>query len=284
LRAHREETRAHERMVREELRRRGADTSKLKDLAGRVGGWAMVAFARANPDTPGKLAAHAFSYEHMELAAYELLGRVARHADDRPVAALAKAIGDQERAMGERLAECFDEAVDASLDRSAGNDIAAALASYLTDASAIEAQAVVLLESGSRNAGVPSLANALREHLHETHGHQALVRDRLRAHGAKPSRFQNTALGIGGANLGAFFAAQPDTPVKLAGFAYAFEHLEIAAYELLRRVADRAADQETVGMAEQILVEEYRAAEHVAATWDDAVDAVLGNLVGEGAR
>jgi ferritin-like metal-binding protein YciE len=281
---HRDETRAHERLVREELERRGADTSRLKDVAGRVGGWAMVAFARLNPDTPGKLTVHAFSYEHMELAAYELLGRTAQRADDRPVAALAKAIGDQERAMGERLADCFDEAVDASLDRSAGDDIRSALVSYLTDARAIEAQAVVLLESGVRIAGVQALTDVLREHLDETHGHQRLLEDRLRAHDAKPSRFQNTALGIGGANLGAFFRAQPDTPVKLAGFAYAFEHLEIAAYELLRRVAVRAADDETVAVAEQILVDERHAAEKIVATWDAAVDTVLGNLVGEGAR
>ena len=281
---HRDETRAHERLVRQELQRRGADTSRLKDVAGRVGGWAMVAFARVNPDTPGKLVAHAFSYEHMELAAYDLLGRVARRADDRHVAALAKVIGDQERAMGERLAECFDEAVNASLHRSAGDDIRSTLVSYLTDARAIEAQGVVLLESGARFAGVHALTDVLREHLDETRGHQRLLEDRLRAHDAKPSRFQNTAFGIGGANLGAFFAAQPDTPVKLAGFAYAFEHLEIAAYELLRRVAVRAADEETVAVAEQILAEEHRAAEQVAATWDAAVDAVLGNLVGEGAR
>jgi ferritin-like metal-binding protein YciE len=128
-------------------------------------------------------------------------------------------------------------------------------------------------------AGVPELADVLTEHLEETRGHKRLLEDRLRAHDAKPSRFENTALGIGGANLGAFFAAQPDTPVKLAGFAYAFEHLEIAAYELLRRVAERAADPETAAAAEQILVDERRAAEQVAATWDAAVDVVLGNLV-----
>ena len=186
--------------------------------------------------------------------------------------------------MAERLADCFDAAVDASLHRAAGADIASALVSYLTDARAIEAQAIVLLESGSRIAGVPALTDVLRNHLEETRGHQRLLEDRLRAHDARPSRFENTALGVGGADLGAFFAAQPDTPVKIAGFAYAFEHLEIAAYELLRRVADRAADEETVAVAERILAEERRAAEQVAGTWDGAVDAVLGNLVGEGAR
>src|SRR5829696_7460082 len=70
FREHLEETREQERRVRQELDERGADTSGTKDLAGRVGGWAMIAFAQLNPDTPGKLTAHAFSYEHMELAAY----------------------------------------------------------------------------------------------------------------------------------------------------------------------------------------------------------------------
>jgi hypothetical protein len=59
------------------------------------------------------------------------------------------------------------------------------------------------------------------------------VRARLEEHGSDPSRLKDAVLRIGGLNLGAFFAAQPDTPAKLAGFAFAFEHLEIGAYEQL---------------------------------------------------
>src|SRR5215212_4444193 len=68
-----------------ELERRHAKPSAVKDIAGRVGGWGMILFARANPDTPGKLAMHAFSYEHMELAAYELLRRIADLGGDPAV-------------------------------------------------------------------------------------------------------------------------------------------------------------------------------------------------------
>src|SRR3954471_674093 len=103
LRQHLGETREQERLVREQLELRGADTSTLKDIAGRVGGWAMIAFAKLNPDTPGKLTAHAFSYEHMELAAYELLRRIAERAADGPVAELARRIGPEEQAMADRL-------------------------------------------------------------------------------------------------------------------------------------------------------------------------------------
>src|ERR671916_489810 len=108
FREHLDETREQERLVEQALEARGAETSTLKDIAGRVGGWAMIAFARLNPDTPGKLTAHAFSYEHMELAAYELLQRAATRAGDEPVVDLARRIGAQERAMAERLASAFD--------------------------------------------------------------------------------------------------------------------------------------------------------------------------------
>ena len=108
--------------------------------------------------------------------------------------------------------------------------------------------------------------------------------ERLHARDARPSRFQNTALRLGAVNLGVFFAAQPDTPVKPGGFAFAFEHLEIAAYELLRRVADRAGDPETAAVDDRIAVDERCAAERIAATWDAAVDVTLGERVGDQAR
>jgi ferritin-like metal-binding protein YciE len=276
FREHLAETEEQKRLVEQELDRRGADTSGLKDIAGRVGGWAMVAFAKLNPDTPGKLTAHAFSYEHMELAAYELLKRVAARAGDGQVVRLAETIGAQEKAMGDRLAERFDVAVEASLREKDADDIESELVSYLTDAHAIEAQAMQLLKSGPALAGFDELAQVFRDHLEETREQRRLVEQRLEAHDASPSRFQNAALRIGALNIGGFFGAQPDTPLKLAGFAYAFEHLEIAAYELLKRVADRAGDAATAEVAERIAGEERTAAERIAATWDAAVDASVG--------
>jgi ferritin-like metal-binding protein YciE len=120
---HLKETEEHERLVREQLERRGAKPSAVKDVAGRVGGWGMILFARVNPDTPGKLAMHAFSYEHMELAAYELLRRVAERAGDEPVRAMAERIGAQERAMADRIGELWDRAVEASLREKGAEDI-----------------------------------------------------------------------------------------------------------------------------------------------------------------
>ena len=76
-------------------------------------------------------------------------------------------------------------------------------------------------------------------------------------------------------NWGVFFQAQPDTPGKLAAFAFAFEHLEIGAYELLKRVARRVADEETVNTADRILEQERQAAQTIAGAFDAAVTASL---------
>jgi ferritin-like metal-binding protein YciE len=275
---HKAETEGQESSVRAALEARGADPSTVKDIAGKVGGWAMIAFARLNPDTPGKLTAHAYSYEHMELAAYELLRRFGERAGDASVVALASEIAPQEKAMGERLASMFDRAVEASLREKDAGDIEKELIKYLRDAHAIESQAISLLGAGPAIAEFEPLARLFADHLEETRDQQKLVDARLEAHGAGPSRFQAAALGLGGLQVGGFFKAQPDTPLKLAGFAYAFEHLEIAAYSLLALVAERAGDAETVAVADRIRAQEQAMAERVSSTWDAVVDVALAEV------
>src|SRR5258707_626071 len=114
------------------------------------------------------------------------------------------------------------------------------------DAHAIEAQSIRLLEKAPKIVDDPELAKVFEDHLDETRAQQEIVDARLGAYGAGPSRLKDAVMRLGALNWGGFLAAQPDTPGKLAGFAYAFERLEIAGYEELKRVADRAGDQETV--------------------------------------
>jgi ferritin-like metal-binding protein YciE len=277
---HLAETREHEQAVRAELTRRGAEPSTVKDVAGKLGGWGMVLFARLNPDTPGKLAVHGYSYEHMELAAYELLKRMAQRAGDQHVVELCERLGGQERAMADRVAERWDRAVDASLRQKGAGDLSEEVVKYLRDAHAIEGQALGLLETGPKIAGFDALKNVFAEHLPQTREHQRLVDERLSELGSGPARFQAGALRVGALNLGTFFKVQPDTPVKLAGFAFAFEALESGAYEMLARTADRAGDTKTAELARRIGAEERTARDKVASTWDAAVDAVARETVG----
>jgi ferritin-like metal-binding protein YciE len=275
FRAHLVETERHEQLVRERLEAHGASPSRIKDLLMGVGGKGFVLFAKSQPDTTGKLTAHALSYEHLELAAYEQLIQVADRAGDRETVEVARRIRDEEAAMAQRLEDAMDAAVEASLREKDPADIEKQLVKYLTDAHAIEGQAVKLLEKGTKIAGDPVLAQLYEQHLQETREHLRIVEARLEAHGARPNAVKDAAMRLGALNWGMFFQSQPDTPGKLAAFAHAFEYLEIGGYEQLLRVARRAGDAETVQAAEAILVQERAAARKVAAAFDRAVEASL---------
>jgi ferritin-like metal-binding protein YciE len=261
------ETESQEERVRRRLEAHDASPSKLKDAAGKAGAFGMVLFARSQPDTPGKLVMHAFSYEHMEVAAYELLGIAAREAGDGETASMAEEIADEEREMAERLAASWDEAVEQALREVDPDDLGDQLNAYLADVHALEGQSKKLLGKGKEMDVPEALRAALAQHLAETEGHLQKIERRLDDRGATPSAIKDAMLRLGALNWGTFFAAQPDTPAKLAGFAYAVENLEIAAYELLLRVARRAGDEETVALAESILGEEKNAAKSVADQW-----------------
>jgi ferritin-like metal-binding protein YciE/nucleoside-diphosphate-sugar epimerase len=262
------ETEDQERRVRERLEALGGKPSRLKDAAGAVGGWGMVAFAASQPDTPGKLTMHAYSYEHMELAAYELLKRLAERAGDEETARMAADIAAEERRMAERLEQCFDTAAEASLAAVDPDQLGSTLVAYLRDAHALEGQAEKLLEAGIERVDDEQLEAAFREHLDQTKGHRKRIGRLLEERGAGPSQAKDAILKAGGVNLSAFFGAQPDSTTKLAGFAFAFEQLEVAAYELLQRVAARAGDEAVVAAAERILAEERQAADRVAESWN----------------
>lgn len=272
---HVRETERHEHYVADRLTALSWAPVAHKDLAAKVSGVGMALFARLQPDTPGKLVAHAYSYERMEMALYDLLERLAGRADDPDTAMTARMIGEEERAMADRLADLFDRAVEASLGGLDPDDLGKQLGRYLADAHAIEQQATQLLKKAPQLAGAKDLAAAFEEHLEQTKHHSEMLQDRLSARGESRSALKDAGLRLGAVNLGTFFKAQPDAPAKLAAFAYAFEHLEVAAYELLERVARLAHDDETVAMAMDILVEERAAAAAVHEHFDEALDASL---------
>jgi ferritin-like metal-binding protein YciE len=269
------ETERHERLVRARLEALEWAPVPHKDLAGKVSGIGMALFARFQPDTPGKLVAHAYSYERMEIAVYELLVELAQRLGDSGTTLTASMIAKDEHTMADRLVACFDQAVDASLRELSPEEAGKQLSKYLADAHAIEEQAAQLLKKGPKLAAGEELAKAFEEHLVQTRRHSEVVEGRLRARGDSPSAIKDAVLRLGALNLGMFFSAQVDSPVKLAAFAYAFEHLEIAAYELLKRVAARVEDEETVLAADAILFEERAAGARVHALLVPALDASL---------
>jgi ferritin-like metal-binding protein YciE len=275
LAEHLPETENHERAVRDRLEALGGSPSTAKDVVMAAGGKGFILFARSQPDTPGKLLAHAYSYEHLELAAYRLLAIVADRAGDTETTATANDIAEEERLMGERLAACYDEAADDAISRVDPGGTESALTSYLADAHALEQQAIALLGRAATIAGDPAFVEVYERHLEESREHATAVERRLGAHDSGPSTLKDAAMRLGGLNWSAFFQAHPDTPGKLAAFAYAFEHLEIAGYELLARVAAHAGDEHTRDLCMGILTQERAAAGAIAGTFERAADVSL---------
>jgi len=177
--------------------------------------------------------------------------------------------------MAQRIEALFDATTDASLAAQDPGDLTEQLTKYLADAHAIEGQAEQLLQRAPKIIGAGELAPLFTEHLEETRGHKRLVEERLEALGGKPSKLKDAALRLGALNWASFFQGHPDTAGKLTAFAYAFEHLEIGAYEHLVRVARRANDERTVQLGERILGEERTAAEKLAGSFGAATDASL---------
>src|SRR3954449_4705358 len=149
------------------------------------------------------------------------------------------------------------------------------LVKYLADAHSIEEQALQQLRGAPEAAGDPELAAIFRDHLAETENHERAIRRRLEAHGEGSSTIKDLLMRVGGAGFLLFARAQPDTSGKLVAHAYSYEHLELAAYELLKRVAERAGDTVTAQTAQTIRDQEEQMAKRLEANFDRAVDASL---------
>src|ERR687883_1804719 len=150
------------------------------------------------------------------------------------------------------------------------------LVKYLEDAHALEQHVKVALDALiSAAPDVPELQDPLRRHREETDEHVARLERRLEAYGKSPSKVKDAGMLFGAAGLGALTKLRKDNAGKAARDGYTAEHLEIAAYELLERVASRAGDSETAEVARRNKADEVAMADEIAAKWDLALDLSL---------
>src|SRR5918911_4457106 len=147
------------------------------------------------------------------------------------------------------------------------------LISYIEDAHALEQHVKVALDALiSAAPDVPELQDPLRHHREETDEHLARLEQRLEAYGEKPSKAKDAGMLFGAAGLGALTKLRKDNAGKAARDGYTAEHLEIAAYQLLERVAARAGDDETAEVARRNRAEEEAMARVIDSSWDLALD------------
>jgi ferritin-like metal-binding protein YciE len=142
------------------------------------------------------------------------------------------------------------------------------LVKHIDEAHAMEQNVLRMLDGMISTTDDPGILDALEHHKMQTHGHVDKMAGRLRAHGATPSAVKQ---------VGGVLGALAKIPVDLvrgekagrnARDGFATEHLEIASYELLRRVAEKAGDEETAQVAKEIIEEEKHMANLIAENWD----------------
>ena len=151
------------------------------------------------------------------------------------------------------------------------------LADYVEDAHAMEQNDLKMIDSMISTTDDPDVTQMLEEHRRETEEHEKRLRERLEALGRGTSA-RKQAQAVGAALLkGVGDKARGDKAGKNARDGYTAEHLEIAAYQLLERLAERAGDSETAEVASQNRAEEEEMARKLDANWDRFVDLTLAD-------
>ena len=152
------------------------------------------------------------------------------------------------------------------------------LADYVEYVHALEQNVVLQLDSLILNTGDPELAGLFRRHKEETRRQLQRLRERREAlgRGARLSAARKDLAAIAAAQIkGVGDVLRADKAVQNARDAFVTEHAEIAAYELLERLAERAGDPETAGVARASRAEEEAMAARIAENWDEFLDLTL---------
>src|SRR3954465_10619123 len=155
------------------------------------------------------------------------------------------------------------------------NALQTKLGDYVEDAHAMETNVLQMLGSMISTTSDPEVRAELERHKEQTEAQEQRLRARLEALGRSPSIRKETQTIVGALMKGVADQVRGDKPGKNARDGYVTEHMEIAAYELLERLAVRAGDERTAEIARQNRAEEQAMADRIAANWDKVIDLTL---------
>ena len=142
------------------------------------------------------------------------------------------------------------------------------LVKHIDEAYAMEQNVLRMLDGMIETTEDLEIKNELREHKLETERHADRMQQRLEAHSATPSMVKEAG-GIAGALLKSVLdLTRGEKAGRNARDGYATEHLEIASYQLLERIAQKAGDEETAEAARENRKDEEAMAKKLDAHWD----------------
>ena len=149
------------------------------------------------------------------------------------------------------------------------------LVDYVQDAHAMEQTVSTMLDSMIATTDDPEITEMLKHHKRQTQEHERRLRERLDAMGAGTSATRSVG-GLGAALFkGVGDVARTDKPAKNARDGFMTEHMEIAAYELLERLAKKAGDEQTAEVARLNRADEQAMAKKIESNWDKVLDLTL---------
>jgi ferritin-like metal-binding protein YciE len=145
------------------------------------------------------------------------------------------------------------------------------LIKHLDEAHAMEQNVLRMLDGMISTTNDPDLVRELEHHKMETEGHVLRMKQRLEAHGGTPSMIKQAGGILGALAKLPLDMVRGDKAARNGRDGYATEHMEIATYELLSRIAEQAGDEETVAACREIIVEEKAMADTIESSWDTFV-------------
>jgi ferritin-like metal-binding protein YciE len=148
------------------------------------------------------------------------------------------------------------------------DELKAQLIKHIDEAYAMEQNVLRMLDGMISTTDDPEILDALEHHKMQTQGHSDRMAQRLEAHDATPSTVKQVGGVLGALMKMPLDLVRREKAGRNARDGYATEHLEIASYELLRRIAQKAGDEETAQAAQQIIAEEQQMAKTIEEHWD----------------
>jgi ferritin-like metal-binding protein YciE len=142
------------------------------------------------------------------------------------------------------------------------------LVKHIDEAIAMEENVKRMLDGMIQTMDDPQVIDLLEHHKVETEEHSLRLRRRLEAHGATPSVVREATGILGALAKLPLDMVRGEKAGRNARDAYATEHMEIASYQLLERVAKRAGDEETAEVARLNRADEEAMARKLDEHWD----------------
>jgi ferritin-like metal-binding protein YciE len=142
------------------------------------------------------------------------------------------------------------------------------LVKHIDEALAMENNVLRMLDGMIDTTDDAEIRTILERHKAETEAHATRMRKRLEAHGESPSTVREAGGVLGALMKSVVDMARGEKAGRNARDGYATEAMEIAAYQLLERIARKAGDEETAEAARLNREDEERMAKEIEQNWD----------------